>query len=239
MSVFAIADLHLAHTMNKPMDIFGPRWENHTQKIRQNWIETVSENDTVVIAGDLSWGMRMEEAEADFRFLEDLPGHKIVLKGNHDYWWQTMKKLQEFRDRVGAKSVDFLYNNAYEAEDFILCGTRGWVLETPYSEENAKIVNRETERLRLSILAGEKLRKTCPEKELLVFLHYPPAYGNQRCRPICDLLKESGVKRIFYGHMHQADPSRLVRQIAGASSELIAADHLRFCPIRILPGGTT
>ena len=235
MSVFAIADLHLAHTMNKPMDIFGPRWENHTEKLRQNWLETVSEGDTVVIAGDVSWGMRIEEAEEDFRFLESLPGRKLVLKGNHDYWWQTMKKLQEFRDRVGAFSVDFLFNNAYEAEEFILCGTRGWTLETVYNDEDAKIVNRETERLRTSIRAGESLREAHPEKELLVFLHYPPAYGNLRCRPICDLLHESGVKRIFYGHMHNADQSRLVRQIAGASSELIAADHLQFRPLRIQP----
>lgn len=233
MSVFAIADLHLAHTMNKPMDIFGARWENHTQKIKENWLKTVSNEDTVVIAGDVSWGMRIEEAEADFRFLEELPGHKIVLKGNHDYWWQTMKKLTEFRDRVGAFSVDFLFNNAYETEEFILCGTRGWTLEHVYSKEDEKIVNRETERLRHSIRAGEKLREKSPEKELLVFLHYPPAYGNLRLRPICDVFPEAGVKRVFYGHMHNADSSRLVHQIGGATAELIAADHLGFCPMKI------
>ena len=235
MSVFAIADLHLAHTMNKPMDIFGPRWENHVERLRENWLETVSDGDTVVIAGDISWGMRIEEAEEDFRFLESLPGRKLILKGNHDYWWQTMKKLREFRDRVGAFSVDFLFNNAYEAEQFVICGTRGWTLEPVCGDEDLKIVNRETERLRTSVLAGKQLQAAHPEKELLVFLHYPPAYGSLRCRPICDLLLESGVKRVFYGHMHNADPSRLVRQIAGASSELIAADALGFRPMRILP----
>lgn len=221
------------------MDIFGPRWENHTERLRQNWLETVKDEDTVVIAGDISWGLRIEEAEEDFRFLESLPGHKLIAKGNHDYWWQTMKKLQEFRDRVGAQSVDFLYNNAYLAENFVVCGTRGWLLDTQYSDSDAKIVNRETERLRLSLDAGDVLLKAHPEKERLVFLHYPPAYGRLRCKPICDLLLERGVKRVFYGHMHNADPSRLVRQIAGASSELIAADALGFRPMRILPTDVT
>lgn len=233
MSTFVIADLHLAQTMNKPMDIFGTRWENHTQKIKENWHKTVSEEDTVVIAGDVSWGMRMEEAEADFRFLQELPGHKIVLKGNHDYWWQTMKKLKEFRDRVGAFSVDFLFNNAYETDEFILCGTRGWTLEHVYSPDDQKIVDRETQRLRTSVREGKKLQANNPEKELLVFLHYPPAYANLRLQPICEVLAEEQIQRVFYGHMHNADASRLVRQIAGASSELIAADHIGFCPLKI------
>lgn len=235
MSVFAIADLHLAHTADKPMDIFGSRWEHHTEKIRTHWLHTVSEQDTVVIAGDVSWGLRMADAEEDFRFLQSLPGKKLVLKGNHDYWWQTMKKLQEFRDRVGAYSVDFLFNNAYVAEDFIICGTRGWLLETQYQESDAKIVRRETERLRLSLDAGDRLLQEHPGKERLIFLHYPPAYGRLRCQPICELLRERGAKRVFYGHMHHADEARLVRQIAGASCELIAADYLDFCPKRILP----
>ncbi|MBQ3154029.1 MAG: metallophosphoesterase [Clostridia bacterium] len=233
MSTFVIADLHLAQTMNKPMDIFGSRWENHTQKIKENWQKTVSEQDTVVIAGDISWGMRIEEAEADFRFLQELPGHKIVLKGNHDYWWQTMKKLLEFRDRVGAFSVDFLFNNAYETDEFILCGTRGWTLEHVYSPDDQKIVDRETQRLRTSIREGKKLQEHSPDKELLVFLHYPPAYANLRLQSICEVLAEEKVGRVFYGHMHNADSSRLVRQIAGASSELIAADYIGFCPVKI------
>ncbi len=233
MSTFVIADLHLAQTMNKPMDIFGVRWENHTQKIKENWQKTVSDSDTVVIAGDVSWGMRIEEAEADFRFLQELPGHKIVLKGNHDYWWQTMKKLLEFRDRVGAFSVDFLFNNAYETDEFILCGTRGWTLEHVYSPDDQKIVNRETERLRASIREGKKLQANSPDKELLVFLHYPPAYANLRLQSICEVLAEEQIRRVFYGHMHNADTSRLVHQIAGASSQLIAADHIGFCPFKI------
>ncbi len=235
MSVFAIADLHLSHSTEKPMDIFGSNWENHMQKLRQNWLETVSETDTVVIAGDVSWGMRIAETEEDFRYLESLPGEKIILRGNHDYWWQTMKKLQELCVRLETPSLHFLHNNAYEAENFIVCGSRGWALEPKYSDEDRKIVLREAGRLRTSILAGKKLQEAHPEKELLVFLHYPPAYGLLRCDALCEVLAESGVKRVFYGHMHHADQSRLVRQIAGASSELIAADHLQFTPKRILP----
>ena len=144
-----------------------------------------------------------------------------------------MKKLLEFRDRVGAFSVDFLFNNAYETDEFILCGTRGWTLENQYNAEDQKIVNRETERLRNTLRAGKALQEKSPHKELLVFLHYPPAYGNLRCEPICEVLRDSSVKRIFYGHMHNADSFRLVHQIAGARAELIAADHLDFCPKRI------
>lgn len=235
MSLFAIADLHLAHTMNKPMDIFGAKWENHTERIRENWLSTVKAEDTVVVAGDISWGMKTSDAEEDFRFLESLPGHKLILKGNHDYWWQTMKKLTEFRDALGARSIDFLFNNAYETDEFIICGTRGWLLENNYGEDDTRIVNREVGRLQCSIDAGRKLKEQSPEKELLVFLHYPAAYGNQRCKQIVECLADNGIKRVFYGHMHNADPSRLVRQIAGASAELIAADAIGFKPILIKP----
>ena len=235
MSLYAIADLHLAHTMNKPMDIFGSKWENHTERIRENWNAVVRPEDTVVIAGDISWGMKTTDAEADFRFLESLTGHKLILKGNHDYWWQTMKKLYEFRDAVGAHSVDFLFNNAYETEEFIICGTRGWLLETVYGEDDTKIVNREVGRLQCSIDAGKKLKEQSPDKELLVFLHYPAAYGNLRCKQIVECIADNNVGRVFYGHMHGADPQRLVYQIAGASAELIAADHLNFKPLLIKP----
>lgn len=233
MSVFAIADLHLSHSTNKPMDIFGARWENHTEKIRENWLRTVTENDTVVIAGDISWGTYIEEAEEDFRFLESLPGRKIILKGNHDYWWLTMKKLQEFKERLGLHTVEFLYNNAILAEDYIICGTRGWMLENVYTDEDTKIVQREAGRLQMSLQEGRKLQETFPEKEILVFLHFPPAYGNQRSQPIIRVLAENKIKRIYYGHMHNADASRLIPQIAGATSELIAADWLQFCPVKI------
>lgn len=215
------------------MDIFGPRWENHAERLRENWQNTVKPEDTVIIAGDISWGMRVEDALADLKFIEELNGKKIIAKGNHDFWWQTMKKLYEFRDSIGAASIDFLFNNAYVVEDYIICGTRGWFPETNYSPDDEKIVNRESARLRTSILAGLELKKENPNREILVFLHYPPAYGGVRCERICEVLHEYGIKRVFYGHLHGAQKSRIVHQIAGANLALVAADWLDFKPLLI------
>lgn len=233
MSVFTIADLHLSHTSNKPMDIFGPRWENHTARLEENWQNIVKPEDTVIIPGDISWGMRAEDAIADLAFVHKLNGKKIIGKGNHDFWWQTMKKLCELRDSISAFSIEFLFNNAYIAEDFIICGTRGWFPEANYGPDDEKIVNREAERLRTSILAGLKLQEEHPEKELLVFLHYPPAYGGVRCERICEVIHQYSVKRVFYGHLHGAQKSRLVHQMAGAEMQLIAADWVGFSPVAI------
>ncbi len=233
MSIFTIADLHLSSTTNKPMDIFGPRWENHTERLRENWNKLVKPEDTVVIAGDISWGMRASDAVADLEFIEHLNGKKIIAKGNHDFWWQTMKKLYELRDEIGAYSIDFLFNNAYIAEDFIICGTRGWFPENNYGPDDEKIVNREAERLRTSLKEGQKLKEIYPDREILVFLHYPPAYGTIRCERICEVIKEFDIKRVFYGHLHGAQKSRLVYQIAGANLTLVAADWLGFNPLEI------
>lgn len=233
MSIFTIADLHLSYSSNKPMDIFGPRWENHAERLKENWQNSVKPGDTVVIAGDISWGMRTSDALADMEFIQSLNGRKIIAKGNHDFWWQTMKKLYEFRDSIGATSIDFLFNNAYVAENYIICGTRGWFPEANYGPDDEKIVNREAERLRTSIQAGLKLREEFPDNEILVFLHYPPAYGTVHCERICEVIHQYGIKRVFYGHIHGAQKSRLVRQIAGAELTLVAADWLDFKPLAI------
>ena len=237
MAVYAIADLHLSHAVDKPMDVFGPRWENHTERIRENWMNTVGPEDTVVIPGDLSWGMDISEAEEDLLFVEGLPGRKILLKGNHDYWWMTMNKLRECTERLGLRTVSFLFNNAYEAEDFVICGTRGWLLDNLPSPHDEQIMLREAGRLRRSVEAGEVLLRDHPEKEMILFLHYPPAYGLQRNPPVLDAVRDSPATQIFYGHMHNADPERLVPQIAGIPSRLVAADWLEFQPMRILPTG--
>lgn len=233
MSVFTIADLHLSHSTDKPMDIFGSKWENHTEKLFENWQSVVKPTDTVIIPGDISWGMRTEDALADLEFIQNLNGRKIIAKGNHDFWWQTMKKLYEFRDSIGAISIDFLYNNAYIAENFIICGTRGWFPENNYGDFDEKIVNREAERLRTSILAGKKLQQEHPNKEILVFLHYPPAYSGVKCEKICDVLHEYDIKRVFYGHLHGAQKSKLVYQTSGADIKLVSADWLDFKPMLI------
>lgn len=233
MSVFTIADLHLSHSTNKPMDIFGARWENHTERLFENWQSVVKPEDTVIIAGDISWGMRTEDTLADFEFIEKLNGKKIIAKGNHDFWWQTMKKLNAFRDSIGADSIEFLFNNAYLVENYIICGTRGWFPENNYGPDDEKIVNREAERLRTSILAGLKLKEEHPDKEILVFLHYPPAYNGVKCERICEVIREYGIKRVYYGHLHGAQKSRLVHQIAGANMTLVSADWLNFTPIEV------
>ncbi len=232
MSIFTIADLHLSYTSNKPMDIFGEKWENHTEKLRENWQNTVKDGDTVIIAGDISWGMRTEDALADLSFVESLNGKKIIVKGNHDFWWQTMKKLYEYKENIGAKSIDFLFNNAYRVENYVVCGTRGWFPEDNYSPEDEKIVNREAERLRTSILKAKELAD--PEGlELLTFLHYPPAYGGVKCGRICEILHEYGIKKVWYGHLHGAKKDKLVYQTAGADLTLVSADWLDFKPLKI------
>lgn len=233
MSVFTIADLHLSHSTNKPMDIFGARWENHTERLFENWQSVVKPEDTVIIAGDISWGMRTEDTLADFEFIQKLNGKKIIAKGNHDFWWQTMKKLNAFRDSIGADSIEFLFNNAYLVENYIICGTRGWFPENNYGPDDEKIVNREAERLRTSILAGLKLKEEHTDKEIVVFLHYPPAYNGVKCERICEVIREYGIKRVFYGHLHGAQKSRLVHQIAGANLTLVSADWLNFTPIEV------
>lgn len=233
MAVFTIADLHLSNSTNKPMDIFGPKWENHAERLRENWQNLVRPEDTVIIAGDISWGMRTDDALSDLQFIESLNGKKIIAKGNHDYWWQTMKKLYEVRDSISATSIDFLFNNAYKVENFIICGTRGWFPEDNYSPDDEKIVNREAERLRTSILQGLKLKEENEACEILVFLHYPPAYGSVRCEKICEVLHQYQIKRVFYGHLHGAQKSKLVYQIAGASLTLVSADWIGFTPLEI------
>ncbi|MBQ0109482.1 MAG: metallophosphoesterase [Clostridiales bacterium] len=232
MSIFTIADLHLSYTSNKPMDIFGEKWENHTEKLRENWQNTVKDGDTVIIAGDISWGMRTEDALADLSFVESLNGKKIIVKGNHDFWWQTMKKLYEYKEDIGAKSIDFLFNNAYRVENYVVCGTRGWFPEDNYSPEDEKIVNREAERLRTSILKAKELADL-EGLELLTFLHYPPAYGSVKCERICEVLHEYGIKKVWYGHLHGAKKDKLVYQTAGADLTLVSADWLDFKPLKI------
>lgn len=233
MSIFMLSDPHLSLTADKPMDIFGARWENYLEKLKLNWHETVNDGDTVVIPGDISWGMGLDTAAEDLTFIDKLPGRKIIGKGNHDYWWQTMKKLNVFKEELGAYSIDFLYNNAYLCEDFIIAGTRGWTLDTNYSDDDAKIVSREAGRLRLSLEEAKKLKSTSPDSEIVVFLHYPPSFGGAICRPIVDTMLEYGVKRCFYGHIHSINPELLDRKADGIEIFCISADLIGFKPMKL------
>lgn len=229
MALYAIGDPHLSFGTDKPMDIFGPNWENHPQRLRQGFLDRVSPEDTVVLCGDLSWGMNLAQCEADFRFLNGLPGQvKLLLKGNHDYWWTTARKMERFFQEKGLDTFRLLHNNCWLYGETALCGTRGWFYELEQSGHNEKMLNRECIRLEASL-------KAAGEREKLVFLHYPPVYQGYRCRPILQLLNRYGVKRCFYAHLHGPSRRQAIEGMCeGIAYSLLSADHLDFAPKRIL-----
>lgn len=221
MALYSMADFHLSESTKKPMDIFGPAWERHSEKIAENW--PLTDDDTIVMPGDFSWAMTLDEVRADFDFLAKLKGKKILSKGNHDYWWNSMKKITEFTEQYG--NIGFLHNNAPEAEGVSLCGTRGWIQE-PGEAADIKVLKREAERLERSILAAEK--------EPVVFLHYPPICGSIYCEPIMEVLVRHNIKQCFYGHLHgKAIRAAKEGMYYGVEFHLVSADHLGFCPLKI------
>ena len=229
MSLYVIGDTHLALACDKPMDVFGGRWENYVDKLREGF-SVVRPEDTTVLCGDLTWGMTLEEARADFRFLNELPGRKIILKGNHDYWWTTATKAYAFFAENGFDTLDILNNNCYFYEEFALCGTRGWFYEAERGDgHDQKIMNRELLRLETSL-------KAAGDREKLVFLHYPPKLATgYECKEIMELLCAYGVTRCWYGHLHSAGRAAAFEGTCrGIRFYLISADHLRFIPQKIL-----
>ena len=237
MALFTISDLHLSlnSVTDKSMEVFGKRWQNYVEKLKKNWCSLVSENDTVVLAGDISWALSLDEAEEDFRFIESLPGKKIIGKGNHDFWWQTMNKLNKFKEKNALASVSFLYNNAFVADDFIICGTRGWFYDPtcdniPADTDFAKIIARETVRLRMSLDAASKLKEEHPEKEILVFLHFPAVWADKSADEILAVLKEYDVRRCFYGHIHGSYDMTGNFEAEGIRFTITSADFLHFTP---------
>ncbi len=243
MAVFVMADTHLSLACNKPMHIFGSRWENHAEKIKKNWSETVAETDTVVIPGDLSWGLNLKESLTDFQFIDKLPGKKVILKGNHDYYWDTVTKMNAFNVQNGITTFSYLHNCAVRAEDFILCGSRGWYTEdkkvTVQNETDAgKLIAREVGRLHISLEAGKVLHDELLEREgkdleLLAFLHFPPYFRGYICDEIILELYRYGVERCFFGHIHGAYDVPAMRKYMDIEFYLIAADYLSFKPLCI------
>lgn len=225
MALYAIGDPHLSLGVNKPMDVFGGAWENYVDKLREGF-SVVEPEDTVVLCGDLSWGMSLEQAEADFAFLNALPGRKLLLKGNHDYWWTTAAKMKRFFAEKGFDSFHLLHNNCHFYGETALCGTRGWFFE---EHGDPKVFNRELIRLETSL-------KAAGEKEKLCFLHYPPRYQGYICPEIIDLLERYRVKACYYGHLHGGS-HRLAQEGSFNSVEyyLVSADYLDFQPKKILP----
>lgn len=225
MALYVIGDTHLSLGSSKPMDIFGGAWEGYMDKLAQG-LSALRPEDTLVIAGDVSWGMSLEESEQDFAWLNALPGTKILMKGNHDYWWNTAAKMTRFFEEKGFDSLNILHNNCYFYGDTALCGTRGWFYEEKGSQ---KVFNRELMRLEASLkAAGEAKEKLC-------FLHYPPFYTGYRCDPILDLLERYQVKACYYGHLHGGSHRLAIQGVRGkVDYRLISADYLKFRPEKIM-----
>ena len=226
MALYAIGDTHLSLGGNKAMDVFGGRWQGYVEKLKEGF-SVVQPEDTVVLCGDLSWGMSLEEAKPDFAFLNDLPGRKVILKGNHDFWWSTANKMNRFFGENGFQ-FELLHNNAISYGDIALCGTRGWFLDEEKGGNNAKLRSREAQRLELSL-------KAAGEREKIVFLHYPPLYQGYRCPELLEVLSRYQVKTCCFAHLHGAS-IRLALQgeQQGTCYTLVSADSLDFHPKKIL-----
>ena len=228
MALYAIGDTHLSLGSDKPMDVFGGGWEGYVDKLREGFAP-VNDADTVVLCGDLSWGMSLDEAREDFAFLNgELPGEKWLLKGNHDYWWNTAAKMNAFFQANGFDRLHILHNNCAFYKETALCGTRGWFFEENGGPQTEKVFKRELIRLEASLKAAE-------EREKLCFLHYPPLYRGYRCQEIIDLLERYRVKACYYGHLHGLSHRLAIEdRQGGVDYHLVSADFIGFRPKKIL-----
>ena len=229
MAIYTIADLHLSFNTNKPMDIFGQNWHNYEEKIKQDWLSKVKQDDLVMLPGDFSWAMCLDEAKKDFEFINNLPGKKILLKGNHDYWWTTVTSMRKYIKNNNLKNIDFLYNNSYQYGNYILAGTRGW--SQTEDEVDKKIFKREVLRLELSITEG--IKQYGEEKEILVFMHYPPIMKTNivqnEMNDFIKIMKKYNVRKCYYGHLHgESHQEAFEGELDGIQFELVSSDYLDF-----------
>lgn len=226
MSIFAIADLHLSLSVNKPMDIFNG-WDNYVDKIKLNWEKLVKKDDSVVIAGDISWAMALEESLADFEFINNLPGTKYILKGNHDFWWESRTKMENFFKEHNFNTLHIIHNSAAACENIAICGTRGWFYD---AENDNKVLLREANRLNTSIIEAEKIGL-----QPIVFLHYPPLFDTQVCEEIMNVLKQHDIKKCYYGHLHgNAIKKAVIGKHYGIDFRLISCDFIGFTPVVVV-----
>lgn len=228
MALYVLGDLHLSLGADKPMDVFGGAWSGYVDKLRAG-LSILRPEDTIVLAGDLSWALGLEAAAADFAFLDGFPGRKLLLKGNHDYWWSTAAKFETFCQAHGFSRMELLHNNCRLYGETALCGSRGWFFEEDRAgTHDEKVYNRELLRLEASL-------KAAGDREKLCFLHYPPLYRGYRCPEILELLHRYGVRRCFYGHLHGPSHRLAVEgTVDGVEYRLVAADAVQFTPQRIL-----
>ena len=226
MALFVLGDPHLSLGASKPMDIF-PGWNDYVDRLEKNWRKLITPQDTIVLAGDISWAMRLTDTRKDFAFLQQLPGQKIIMKGNHDYWWSTANKMNAYLKAEGFDTLHILHNNACIVDDTALCGTRGWPFDD-LAAQGEKLMAREAGRLRMSLqAAGDAAQR-------IAFLHYPPIYPGAAAQELVDVLHDFGVTECYYGHLHGKSIRYATQgERDGITYRLISADGLAFCPYKI------
>ena len=238
MAIYALADLHLAlSNPEKSMDVFGSRWEGYIDRVRDNWINTVTDADTVLIPGDISWATYIDKAEEDFRFISELPGNKLLSRGNHDFWWTTMKKMEEYFETRGFTNLQFIRTNVVEADGCLVSGTRGWMIESRDSIEgsdNRKIYERERLRIQMCV---DKLNEVDPDhsRKHILMIHYPPITAKQEFTDFAQLIADGGVDICVYGHLHgKAHKKAFEGDFGGTKFICSSADYVEFCPVKII-----
>ncbi len=229
MALYALADLHLPLGVNKPMDIFGKHWENYVERLHDNWQEIVKQDDTVVLAGDFSWATYIYDAKADFEFLNSLNGRKILIKGNHDYWWTTQTKMKKFISENGFSEIEFLQNNSFEYKNFSICGSRGWCTpQGTQSEEDKKIYDHELLRLKMSVESAK-----FPDN-IILFTHYPPILRSYCDNDVVNFMKKYGITKSVFGHIHSSGARNVaVGDINGINYKLVSCDYSEFMPVKL------
>lgn len=231
MALYIIGDLHLSFGTDKPMNIFGGNWENHTEKLKQDWLSKVNQEDTVILAGDFSWATYLQDTYKDFEYINEFPGKKILLKGNHDYWWTTVTSMRKYLNENNFENIDFLYNNSYEIENKIIVGTRGWALND--TDNSEKMINREVARLELSI--KDAIEKYGEDKEIICVIHYPPITCTNKKNKFTELMQKYGIKRCYYAHLHGNSHKEAIEgNIDGIEYKLISGDYLDFKLVKII-----
>ena len=226
MALYVLGDTHLSLGASKPMDVF-PGWNGYVERLERNWRKLIKPEDTIVLAGDISWAMRLNDTRRDFAFLQELPGQKLIMKGNHDYWWTTANKMNAYLKAEGFDTLHILHNNSYSVEGYALCGTRGWPFDD-VAAQGEKLMAREAGRLRMSLQAAGETR------EKIAFLHYPPIYPGAQAQELVDVLNEFHVTECCYGHLHGKSIRYAMQgERDGITYRLISADGLSFCPYKI------
>ena len=231
MALFTLSDTHLSLTVDKPMNIFGSRWTDHQEKLELAWNALVKEDDTVIVGGDVSWGIDLEQASEDLLFLSKLNGKKILVKGNHDLWWNSLTKIANTFEELGIDNIELLQNNHFVRDGFVICGTRGWYVDpsnSPKDTDFQKLIKRECHRLELSLASSADAIG-----ERIVFFHFPPVFQSFICRELVDVLHKYEIKRVFYGHLHGLYKIPREFEFEGITFTLVSADFLNFVPFLI------